>query len=91
MSQKLTIEEFTLLAVDKLPKGDKQMIHTVYSGFNEAFREYFPGKDPVAEVNQLAKEGKISFRLCRGGAIIAKPGVIESVPKSKDTLQKMGV
>lgn len=89
--KKMTAEEFTLLAIDKLAAEDRKTIHTVFSGFNEAFREYFPGGDPVKEVDVLAKAGKISFRLCRGGAIIAKPGVIGNKSTSKEALKKMGL
>ena len=68
MSEKLTVEQFVLLAIERLVKGNMKTIHTVYSGFNPAFREYFPGLDPVKEVNKLVTEGKISFRLCRGAS-----------------------
>ena len=88
----LTPEEFTLLAIEKLVDPGKSTIHTVYSGFNNAFREYFPGKDPIEEVKKLVDNGKVSFRLCRGGALIAKPGVISPNQSSPDkTLNKMGL
>jgi hypothetical protein len=89
--KKLTVSEFTLLAITKLAKPERQTIHTVYSGFNQAFRDYFSDKDPVKEIKALAEAGTISFRLCRGGAIIANPGVITSNSDSKDALKKMGL
>lgn len=91
MTQKLTVEEFVFRAIEKLAPEGKQTIHTVFSGFNEAFREYFPGQDPIEEVKKLHEAGKISFGLRRGGAIIAPPGVIAPVQKSRETLAKMGV
>lgn len=89
--KKLTVEEFVLRAIESLRKGDRETIHTVYSGMNQAFREYFPDKDPVAEVDALVKAGKISFRLARGGAVIGKPGVVINIAGAKDTLKKMGL
>lgn len=89
--KKLTVEEFVLLAIDKLAPPERKAIHTVYSGFNEAFRDYFSGGDPIKEVNELVKAGKISFRLCRGGAIIARPGIITNVRSHKEALEKMGL
>ena len=39
----------------------------MYSGFNDAFKKYFEGEDPVKITNQLAKEGKIVIRPVKGG------------------------
>jgi hypothetical protein len=39
--RKLTEEEFVLQAIKKLRKEPFRGIHSVYSGFNEAFRKYF--------------------------------------------------
>ncbi|MDE2188631.1 MAG: hypothetical protein KGJ35_02805 [Patescibacteria group bacterium] len=94
---KLTVEQFVLKAIDALAAKDKKTgetrktIHTVYSGFNDAFREYFPGTDPIQEVKKLVEEGKICFRFCRGGAIIGRPGVITMGNSSSETLKKMGL
>ncbi len=88
---KLTHEEFTLRAIEKLAKEGKETIHTVYSGFNDGFREYFAGADPIAAVKQLVEQKKIAFRFARGGAVIGKPGSIESGGSSKEVLSKMGL
>jgi len=92
MNDKLTPEQFIMLAIEKLAPPGRETIHTVFSGFNEAFREYFKdeGFDPVVEVNNLFKVGKVSFRLAKGGAIIAKPGVIQPQNSGADALKKMG-
>ena len=89
-SKKLTHEEFTLRAIEKLAKEGRVNIHTVYSGFNDAFREYFPGANPVDAVKTLFAEGKISFRPAKRGAVIGKPGAIVFV-SGTDSLNKMGL
>ncbi len=89
--KRLTLEEFVLRAIEKLAQPGRGIIHTVYSGFNEGFREYFPGQDPVKEVEKLVEAGKISFRFCRGGALIGKPGVIACQSSSNTALKKMGL
>ena len=58
MPEKLTYEEFVRQAILKLRTGDYKGIHTVFSGFNEAFRKYFDGANPIEITNQLAKEKK---------------------------------
>lgn len=77
---KLTQEEFTLRAILALRVGKYKGIHTVYSGFNNAFREYFNNEDPVPATKALADAGKIALRIAKGGAIIYRP---EDGPKEK--------
>lgn len=90
--QQLSPEEFALRAIEKLAADGRKAIHTVYSGFNQGFRKYFPGSDPVATVNELVEQGKLSSRLCKGGALIAKPGVLKKNADSPEaTLKKMGL
>jgi hypothetical protein len=84
----LTPEEFTLKAIERLRTPPYKGIHSVYSGFNEAFREYFPLLDPVEVTNQLAKEGKIVIRLVKGGAILYKAGEAPFV-QGRDALRKI--
>lgn len=79
----LSVKEFTLKAINALKeKSTNKGIHAVYSGFNAAFREYFPGLNPVEEVNKLEKEGVVHVVPCKGGVFI-NPG-----PKSKQNGQK---
>ena len=68
--KKLTVEEFVLQAIRTLRTPPHHGIHTVYSGFNEGFRAYFPNLDPVKEVVKLAKAGVIGCKPSRGGAKI---------------------
>jgi hypothetical protein len=61
MAEKLTYEEFVKQAILKLRTGNYNNykgIHTVYSGFNEAFRKYFDGANPIEITNQLAQQNE---------------------------------
>jgi hypothetical protein len=92
MAEKITPEEFVRKAIVSLRKDGYKGIHTVYSGFNEAFKKYFDGEDPVKATNQLAAEGKIIIRPVRGGVMLYLP---EDVPSkgqnADDVLKKMGL
>ena len=74
---KITEEEFVRRAILKL-RGKYKGIHTVYSGFNQAFKQYY-GKNPIEATQKLAEEGKIGIRPVKGGVIIFLP---EDLPKS---------
>lgn len=78
---KLTEEEFTRKAVKKL-RGKYKGIHTVYSGFNSAFKEYF-GTNPVEATQRLAREGKINIRPVKGGVMIYLP---EDAPNTAENI-----
>ena len=67
MSEKLSYEEFVTKAIVSLRKEGYKGIHSVYSGFNNAFKKYFDGENPVDVTNRLAKEGKIIIRPVKGG------------------------
>lgn len=82
---KLTVEEFVQRAIEKLGKNGK--LHTVYSGFNEAFRAYY-NQDPVEAVQKLAKEGKVSLRPAKGGAVIS---LVTAPSLGDEALKKMGL
>lgn len=69
---KMTHEEFVLRAIRKLRKPPYKGIHTVYSGFNAAFREYF-NEDPVPATKHLAQSGSIVVRPAKGGATLFLP------------------
>lgn len=92
MAEKLTHEEFIRKAILSLRQEGYKGIHSVYSGFNEAFREYFGSEDPVKAVNALAKEGKVTVRPVRGGVMLYLP---EEAPMpsqtAKEALKKMGI
>lgn len=92
MAEKLSHEEFVKKAIVSLRKEGYKGIHTVYSGFNTAFKKYFDGENPVEVTNKLAKEGKVVVRPVKGGVMLYLP---EDAPVVKDigddALKKMGL
>jgi len=85
----LSPEEFVIKAIERLRIPPYKGIHSVYSGFNGAFRQYFPLLDPVDFTNQMAKEGKIVLRPIRGGVIIYKAGEFSGTTSSNDALKRI--
>jgi hypothetical protein len=92
MSEKLSHEEFIKKAIVSLRKEGYKGIHSVYSGFNNAFKKYFEGENPVEVTNKLAGEGKIVIRPVKGGVMLYLP---EDAPIGRDSaneaLRKMGL
>ncbi|MFA4917636.1 MAG: hypothetical protein WC581_00110 [Thermodesulfovibrionales bacterium] len=92
MSERLGHEEFIRKAIVSLRKDNFKGIHTVFSGFNNAFKKYFEGENPVEVTNKLAEEGKIVIRPVKGGVMLYMP---EDAPASRDSadeaLKKMGL
>jgi len=92
MSEKLNHEEFVKKAIVSLRKEGYKGIHSVYSGFNEAFKKYFSGENPVEVTNALAQEGKIVIRPVKGGVMLY---LLEDAPSGKssadEALKKMGL
>ena len=84
--KKLTEEEFIVEAIKKLRKEPYKGIHSVYSGFNEAFRKYF-GSNPVDVTSRLASEGKIEVRPFKGGAMLFLPGDAPKRPSTEEVIQ----
>ena len=92
MEGKLSHEEFVRKAIVSLRKEGYKGIHTVYSGFNDAFKKYFDGENPIEATNRLTQEGKIVMRPVKGGVMLYLP---EDAPSAKNTandaLKKMGI
>jgi hypothetical protein len=84
--RKLTEEEFVLQAIKKLRKDPFRGIHSVYSGFNEAFRKYF-GTNPVEATSRLAAEGKVEKRPFKGGVMLFLPGEAPKRPSAEEVIQ----
>jgi len=84
--RKLTEEEFIVQAIKKLRKDPFRGIHSVYSGFNEAFRKYF-GTNPVEVTSRLAAEKKIEIRPFKGGAMLFLPGEAPKRPSAEEIIQ----
>jgi hypothetical protein len=70
----LTPEDFVLRAIERLRIPPYKCIHSVFSGLDAAFRDYFPVLDLLTVTEQLADEGKITIRPVRGGMILYKSG-----------------
>ncbi|MDH4028258.1 MAG: hypothetical protein OEU95_05470 [Nitrospirota bacterium] len=92
MPERLNHEEFVKRAIVSLRKEGYKGIHTVYSGFNSAFKKYFEGENPIEVTTRLASEGKIVLRPVKGGVMLYLP---EDAPEARDVgdtaLKKMGL
>ena len=84
--KKLSEEEFVVQAIKKLRKEPFRGIHSVYSGFNTAFRKYF-GTNPVEATSRLAAEGKIEIRPFKGGAMLFLAGEAPKRPTTEEIIQ----
>lgn len=88
MGKKLSEFEFVVKAIKKLRKPPYKGIHSVYSGFNQAFRDYF-NKNPVDVTTKLADEGKIIIRPIRGGVTLYLPEDAPATWGGKNALDKI--
>ena len=88
--EKLSEADFVKRAITTLRKPPFKGIHSVYSGFNEAFRAYF-NEDPIKWTTQLASEGVIEIRSARGGVMLYLAGEAPARSQGKDALKKMGL
>lgn len=91
MIKKLTQEEFVMLAIEKLRNGNYKGVHSVYSGFNEAFKLYFPGENPIEATNTMSEEKKIVVRPAKGGVILYFPQDATQGSRGEEALKKMGL
>ena len=91
MTGKLSHEDFVKKAIVSLRKPGYKGIHTVFSGFNEAFKRYFEGENPVEVTQKLAEEGKIVLRPVKGGVMIYLPEDAPVRTGGEDALKKMGL
>jgi len=93
-AKKFSPSEFTLRAIRDLRKPPHKGIHSVFSGFNAAFRIYFPDLDPVQTVIELAEKNIIVSKKTRGGALLYVP-IPGKIPEEKDAgkeaLKKMSL
>ena len=79
--KKISEYDFVVKAIKKLRKPPYKGIHSVYSGFNQVFKEYF-GTNPVTTTEKLATEGKITIRPVKGGVMLYLP---EEAPGQRDS------
>lgn len=70
--RKITKDDFVLRAIREIRKGTEfSGIHTVFTGFNDAFRRYFAnGSNPVEAITKLKNDGKILIKPSKLGSII---------------------
>jgi len=85
----LTPEQFVLRAIERLRTPPFKGIHSIYSGFYQAFREYFPLLDPDEVTTQLAREGKIVIRRTTKGVILYKAEGIFEPLSTGDVIKKI--
>ncbi len=91
MTKKVSPEDFVRLAIAKLRSEPYKGIHSVYSGFNEAFKKYFAGDDPIQLTNQMAEDGKIALRPVKGGVVLYLPEDGPKTSRGEEALKKMGL
>jgi hypothetical protein len=73
--KKLSYAEFFRQAIINLRKPPYKGIHSVYSGFNKAFKDYYGEADlSVREAQEeLVAEGKLIVRPVKGGVMFYLP------------------
>ncbi len=91
MKKKLSHEEFVSLAILKLRTESFRGIHSVYSGFNEAFKLYYEGENPIPVTTRLAEEGKIALRPVKRGVMLYLRGEEPQETRGESALRKMGL
>ena len=93
MAERLNQEEFVKKAIVSLRKEGFKGIHTVYSGFNDAFKKYYSGENPIDVTNRLAKDGKIVLKPVKGGVMLYLPdnAPMAAGRSAEETLKKMGL
>jgi hypothetical protein len=91
MKNKLSPEEFVKLAIGRLRLENYKGIHSVYSGFNEAFKSYFDGANPIEATGELSRLGKIMLRPVKGGVMLYLPGDGPEMSRADMALKKMGL
>jgi hypothetical protein len=91
MKNKLSQEEFVKLAIARLRLENYKGIHSVYSGFNDAFKTYFDGANPIDATGELSKLGKIVLRPVKGGVMLYLAGEGPEMSRGDMALKKMGL
>jgi len=91
MKNKMSSEEFVKLAIARLRLENYKGIHSVYSGFNDAYKSYFEGANPIDATGELARLGKIMLRPVKGGVMLYLPGDGPEMSRGDMALKKMGL
>jgi hypothetical protein len=72
-----------------IPKNHLSFVRNV--SFNEAFRKYYDGLNPIAITTELAQEKKIVIRPIKGGVMLYLPEDVPQSDKAGEVLKKMGL
>lgn len=92
MAEKMTPEDFVRKAIVDLRREGYKGIHSVFSGFNQAFKKYFDGANPIEATQELARDGKIVIRPVKGGVMLYLPEEApQGAQRGDDALKKMGL
>ncbi len=94
MADRLEFAEFTKVGIVKLRKDNFKGIHNVYSGFNEAARNYFgwTKEQLIDATNVLVEQNVIEIRTTKDGFTLYLPGEKPTNGNSAgDVLAKMGL
>src|SRR6266853_5960372 len=74
MANKLSHEDFFKKAILQLRDSNRSSgIHSVFSGFNQAFRDYFD-EDPIRITQELVSKGVIEIRPVKRGFMLYLQG-----------------
>jgi hypothetical protein len=86
----LSEEEFVIEGIKRLRKEPYKGIHSVFSGFNDAFRKHF-NKDPIEVTSRMALEGKLEIipQKSGKGVMFYLPGEGPRGRKADDALKKI--
>jgi len=86
----LSEEEFVTEGIKKLRKEPYRGIHSVFSGFNEAFRKHF-NKDPIEFTSKMVSAGKLEIIPLRSGkgVMLYLPGEGPRGKKTDEALKKI--
>jgi len=89
MAERLSHLEFVTRAITGLRAEGKKGIHSVFSGFNEAFRKYYD-EDPVGATNDLQEDGHIVIRPSKKGVTLylatEAPASLDKVTRALDKI-----
>jgi len=88
--QSLSEEEFVIEGIRKLRKDPYKGIHSVFSGFNDAFRKHF-NEDPIEFTSKMASAGKVEIIPLRSGrgVMLYLPGEGPRGKKTEEALKKI--
>lgn len=86
----LSEEEFVTEGIKKLRKEPYRGIHSVFSGFNEAFRKHF-NKDPIEFTGKMVSAGRLEIIPVRSGkgVMLYLPGEGPKGKKTDEALKKI--